>query len=56
MLRILADFLVMELTEGECPNKLDRFRVGCYQLGIALAADKTEGSSTILTFAGIEVH
>ena len=53
MLHILDDFLVKELSERECLNKLDQFKAVCHQTGIPLAADKTDSQSTTLTFAGI---
>lgn len=55
MLHILDDFLIIETSHGQCKEHLNNFIHLCSEVGIPLAAEKTEGPSTTLTFAGIEL-
>lgn len=40
---------------GQCEALLAEFQRLCYDLGVPLAEEKTKGSSTRLTFLGIEL-
>ena len=55
MLHILDDFLFINQDHQSCQNDLNSFMQICHRLGVPLAGEKTEGPSTTLTFAGIEL-
>jgi hypothetical protein len=55
MLHILDDFLFIDLSKEKSQASLNSFTQLCSQLGVPLAADKTEGPAQCLTFAGIEL-
>ncbi len=53
---LLDDFLLAAPSQESHPVKyLDRFLEMCDQIGLPMAPDKTEGPSTCLSFAGIEL-
>ena len=52
---ILDDFLFVNKTYDFCLSELQRFRSLCDNLGFPINEDKTEGPSTKLSFAGIEL-
>lgn len=55
MLHILDDFLIIAPTRVACDAQLKAFRDMCEDVGVPLAAEKTEGPAQVLTFAGIEL-
>jgi len=55
MLHILDDFLIISPTERAVGAQLQDFITLCNELGVPLAPEKTEGPTTIITFAGIEL-
>jgi hypothetical protein len=52
---VLDDFAFCAATAQECQEMLDTFQALCRQLGIPLAAEKTEGPTQTITFLGIEL-
>lgn len=55
ILHILDDFLIIGESTSACQAKLQRFLHFCEDIGVPMASEKTEGSSPVLTFAGIEL-
>ena len=55
ILHILDDYLLVTPTEQLCQKQLDLFLSLCSYLGIPIAPEKTCGTSTIMSFAGIEL-
>ena len=54
-LHVLDDFLFIEQTEQACKKVFQAFIDIAYTLGVPLAADKTEGPTTVLSFLDIEL-
>ncbi len=55
MVHILDDFLIISTSRQMGQSNLESFQNLSEELGIPLAPDKTEGPSTCITFAGIEL-
>ena len=55
VVHILDDFLFIEKSAATCGLKLERFIGMCKDIGVPIAQEKTEGPSTCLKFAGIEL-
>ena len=55
ILHILDDFLIIGESTPDCQAKLQRFLLFCEEIGVPTALEKTEGPSSVLTFAGIEL-
>ena len=55
MLHILDDFLIISPTQSAGERHLQSFMSMCASIGVPLAPHKTEGPSTVLTFAGIQL-
>ena len=53
MFHILDDFLIVAPTAEKCQVYLDKFLEICNDIGIPMAAEKTMGPLTCLTFLGI---
>ena len=55
ILHILDDFLIIGESTQACQAKLQRFLLFCEDIGVPTAPEKTQGPSSVLTFAGIEL-
>ncbi len=55
MLHYLDDFMVFSPSERGCGEALSTALLGCRELGVPIAAHKTEGPATAITFLGIEL-
>ena len=55
ILHILDDFLIIGESTPACQAKLQRFLLFCEDIGVPTAPEKTQGPSSVLTFAGIEL-
>ena len=56
MFHILDDFLILAPIFDMCKSYLEEFLTICDKIGIPMAPEKTMGSSTCLTFLGIELN
>ena len=55
ILHILDDFLIIRECTPDCQAKLQRFLLFCEDIGVPTAPEKTEGPSSVLTFASIDL-
>ena len=55
LIHILDDFLMVAASYDQCCSHLENFLSLCEYLGVPIAAEKTVGPQTTLTFAGIEL-
>ena len=55
VLHVLDDFLFISSSQLECQNSLDKLISMCGHIGVPIAQDKTQNSTQILTFLGIEI-
>lgn len=55
LIHILDDFLMAAASYDQCCSHLENFLSLCEYLGVPIAAEKTVGPQTTLTFAGIEL-
>lgn len=55
MVHILDDFLIISKNKISANQDLDRFLTACHDINIPMAPEKTQGPSTCLSFAGIEL-
>lgn len=52
----LDDFIFAGDTSEICKLLMSSFRKTCFEFGIPLAEDKTEGPKTVITFLSIEIE
>lgn len=52
LLHILDDFLIIGESTPDCQARVLLF---CEDIGVPMAPEKTEGPSSVLTFAGVEL-
>ena len=52
----LDDFIFAGDTSEICELLMSSFRKTCFEFGIPLAEDKTEGPKTVITFLSIEIE
>ena len=56
IVHILDDFLILDPpTHNQCNNKLSSFLRMCSDLGVPIKRDKTEYTTTCITFMGLEL-